>query len=96
MSIQMRGDRVGVQKVGKSNDQSTGIIMPEVADSLGIIRYIGDGADEDLKVGTKVYYGNKRQQIQMGGADIEVMESENVFALVKETLDDKTSTPKQA
>lgn len=88
MSILMRGNRVGVQKLGKAENRNTGIIMPEVADSLGVIKYVGKDADSDLKVGTKVYYGNKRQQVRMAGADIEVMESDNIFAVVEDVKND--------
>ncbi len=95
MSILMRGNKIGVEKVGKSSSNLNGIIMPDVADSLGIIRYVGDSVETDIVVGLKVYYGTKRQQIRMGGSDIEVMESDNVLAIVEDALNDKKNSEKQ-
>ncbi len=92
MPIVMRGNKIGIEKVGKAAKKQGGIIMPEVADSLGIIRYLGDEAEKDLEIGDKVYYGTERQQVRMGGADIEVMESDNVLAIVEEPLSEKTET----
>lgn len=93
MQIQMRGNKIGVQKLGKASkkDENPLIVMPESGDSLGIIKFLGAGAPEDLKVGMKIYYGTSRQQIKMSGMDIEVMEDDNIYAIAKDS-DEETKS----
>lgn len=96
MQVKMRGNKIGVQKLGKASKPNSYIAMPEVVDSLGVIRYLGDNAPEDLELGMKVYYGTKRQQIRMGDADIEVMEEDNIYAVVEERSIESTQESAQA
>lgn len=85
MPAQMRGKRVGVEKLGKSTNQASFIAMPEDASAVGFIRFLGDGLkDSDLKVGMKVYFGKDRHELRMDGKDILVMNEENVYAVATE------------
>ena len=86
----MRGNRIGVQRLKKSKaNENPLIVMGDAGDMVGIVKFLGDNASEDLKVGMKVYYGNKKQQVKIQGLDIEVMEDDNIFAIA-EDLDGQT------
>lgn len=86
MPVQMRGKRVGVEKLGKSSGPSNGLFaMPEDIGSCGTIVYLGDELKESgLKLGSKVYFGDKRQQVRIEGKDIQVMDEDNVLAVASE------------
>lgn len=91
MKIRMLKDFIGVERKGKSNNKDKSFLaVTEVVDSLGIIRFIGEGYEGTLKVGDSVYFGNQRQQIRMQNMDIEVMASENIVAVVEDS-DEKDS-----
>lgn len=86
--IRMRKNLVAVQKLGKHEKKSALddlISMPEVSNSLGIVRYVGPEV-EDLKVGQKVYFGNKRYEFYMEGMNVLVMDEENVYATIEEAI----------
>lgn len=84
MKVQMRGNRVGVEQLKKAK-QAAYLQMPEDANNVGIIRLVGDGVEaSDLVVGSKVYFGNKREQIKIEGKDILVMAEDNVLAIAGE------------
>lgn len=83
MQVQMRGKRVGVEQVGKTENSKSLLAMPEDASAVGIIRFVGS-VSEDLKVGTKVYFGKSHHQLRMNGMNILVMDEENVYAIVAE------------
>lgn len=85
MSVQMRGKRVGVEQVGKSQSNTTLLAMPEDSSAVGIIRYAGELAAKDLPVGTKVYFGKSYHQLRMNGKNILVMDDDNVYAIVEDT-----------
>ncbi len=93
MQIQMRGNKIGVQKLGKASqgNKSTLIVMPESGDALGVIKFLGVDAPKDLEVGMKIYYGTSRQQVKMSGMDIEVMEDDNIYAIAKDS-DEETKS----
>ena len=79
--LQMRGKKVAVEKLGKSEgNKSTLFAMPEDTTSCGTIVGIGPEV-ADLKVGDKVYFGDKRQQIRAEGKDLQIMEEDNVLAV---------------
>jgi co-chaperonin GroES (HSP10) len=78
----MRGKRLGVEKLGKSTNQNSLFALPEDTSSCGTIVFLGEGlAESDLKVGMKVYFGDKRQQVRIEGRDVQVMDEENVLAI---------------
>lgn len=89
MKIQMRGSKIGVQKLGKSKSKSTSpldaiIVMPDAGEDLGIIKYLGSTPPKGLEVGMKIYYGSKRNKIRIDGTEIEVMEDDNIYAIAEE------------
>jgi co-chaperonin GroES (HSP10) len=67
--------------------------MPDDSNSVGVIKYVGDAlADSDLKVGTKVYYGNQRQTITIDGVTILVMEETNIVARVEDVASEQKAS----
>lgn len=82
--IKMRGKRVGVERVGRNTKAQGFLSMPDDQNSVGIIKYIGADVDDDLKIGQKVYFDNKRTVIVIEGKEILVMDSENIVARVEE------------
>lgn len=79
--IQMRGNNVGVEKLGKTEKGNGFLSMPEDTNSAGILKYVGkDVKDPDLKVGRKVYFGSQRQSVNIDGVEIMVMHEDNVVA----------------
>lgn len=85
MPVQMRGKRIGVEKLGKSSNQNTLFAMPEDTHSCGIVVFVGDAlSDSDIKVGKKVYFGDRRQMIRIEGKEVHVMDEDNVLAIAQE------------
>lgn len=87
MKVKMLNNLLGVSKVGKSNKTDGLFADVETTQNLGIIRYLGEDVSEKFKVGQKVYFGNKREEIRMDSADIIVMEEDNIYAIVEEDSD---------
>ena len=82
MPVQMRGKKVAVEKQGKSGGSKDSLFaLPEDTTSCGVILYVGPDVGSDLKVGQKVYFGDKRQQLRIEGKDLQVMEEDNVLAV---------------
>jgi co-chaperonin GroES (HSP10) len=96
----MMRNLVGVEKLGKASRKSSGEIFAQVeaTHNVGVIRYLGVDVT-GLKVGSKVYVGNQREEIRMNGADIMVMEVSNIIALVEdsneETKEENSESPKE-
>lgn len=84
MTLKMRGNRIGVERLGKSQNNETILAMPEDTNSMGIVKFVGDSAPDDLKPGMKVCFGNKREPITIKGKEILVMDEDNVVAIVEE------------
>lgn len=83
--VKMLGTNVGVERVGKSTKRSEGFLhMPETTNSLGVVQFVGEEYDGPIKVGTKVYFSNKREEITMEGMTIQVMDASNIVAIVEE------------
>lgn len=83
--LKLRGNKVCVERLKKQSKQENQLfVMPDTNDSVGIIRYVGEGISEDLVVGQKVYFGDKLHNLRMAGQDLLVMEDSNVFVIVQE------------
>lgn len=83
MKIKMVNKKIGVEKLGKSSKKSDGFLsLPETVDSLGIVRFSFNGST--FPVGTKVYYGSTREEIRMSGKDLQIMNEDNIIAVVGE------------
>ena len=90
--MQVRGKRVVVEKLGKSKDTSNSLFaMPEDTSAVGTIKYVGKDV-LDLKPGMKVYYGKNRHELKMDGADVLVMDEDNVYAIAEEDGAEKKSS----
>lgn len=86
MQIKLRGNRVAIEKKKKADkNQATGfIITPEGDEYMGTIKYVGETASPDLKVGQKVYFTTNHQPVRMGGVDLCIMEDKEVYAQIEE------------
>lgn len=85
MQIKLRGNRVAIEKIKKAQSSNAlgGLIkMPEGEEYLGIIKYVGETASQDLKVGQKVYFSTNHQPVRMHGAELCVMEDTQIYAIV--------------
>lgn len=87
MIIKMLNSYVGVEKSKKSKQGEGLLHIPEVTDSVGIVRFLGENYQGELQLGDKVYFGDKRNEVRMGKMDIQVMLPDNIFAVVKEFQD---------
>lgn len=92
MNIKMRPGKLAVQKQGTTKKNQGAFVMPETIDSMGIIEFIADDISEKsgLKIGSKIFFGDRRQEIRMAGKDLQIMELENVIAIVEEQAKDET------
>lgn len=87
MKINMRPGKIAVHQEGSSKkNQGAFIVLPDTLDCMGVIKFIADdvAAATELKVGTKVIFGDSRQQIRMDGKDIQIMELGNIVATIQE------------
>ncbi len=85
MQIKLKGKRVAIEKLKKQSTAAHGgIIVPDSEEYLGVIRHVGDQADQSLKVGQKVYFSTKYQSSRMGGIELCVMDDTEIFATVEE------------
>lgn len=82
MQVQMQNEYIGVEKLKESAKDKGFLSMPDAIHAVGIVRYTFDGCP--YEIGQKVYFGSKREQILMQGANIEVMKPDNVVAVIKE------------
>ncbi len=82
MTLRMENNRIGVELLKKSKNKETFLNIPEAVDNLGTVRFVFSGCK--YEVGQKVYYGGKRERIRMAGVDVEVMEPDNIIAIVEE------------
>ena len=84
MQINLRGNRVAVEKLKKADkSQNSGfIILPKGDEYVGEIKYVGDQASPDLKVGQFVYFTTSHQSVRINGVELCVMEDKEVFATV--------------
>lgn len=81
--VRLRDNRVAVEKLKKQTKKAdTFFVAPESDEFLGTIRFLGNSAASDLKVGDKVYFGNQHQQVKMIGADMCIMTDDNILAVV--------------
>lgn len=88
MQVRMLNNFVGVEQVGKTSKNDGMFAQVETTNNLGIIKFVGEEADKKFKVGQKVYFGNKREEIRMSDADIQIMEDENIYAIVEEAANE--------
>ncbi len=89
MKVQLRGKKVGIEKLKSSKDKTLFIVLPEDAEYFGHIKYVGPEVSKDIEVGQKVYFGtNSLQNVRMAGTTICVINDEDVLAII---TDEKNS-----
>lgn len=98
MKVRMLRNLLGVEKLGKAaKKDDTKLFAPvDVTHNVGVIRYVGEALKEKFSEGQKVYVGNKREEIRMNGADIMVMEEDNVIAIEEASDEDQKTEVSQA
>lgn len=87
MQIKFRGKRIAVEKIKKQNKKgsdATFLVMPDSEEYVGVIRHIGESADQSLKIGQKVYFTTQHQVTRIGGSELCVMDDEQILAVVDE------------
>ena len=85
MKIVMMGNKIAVQKIRKQKDSSSFIVEPVPIDAIGTIMCVGpDVKCDQIKVGATVIFGSNRFSARIPGADIEVMDEENIYAVMHE------------
>lgn len=85
-NLTVQKDKILVEAIIEKPEKKTGslFVEPEAADTSGRILGIGHEYDGPLKVGMKVYYGNKRQQLRIRSKTVEVMDPDNIIAVIDE------------
>jgi co-chaperonin GroES (HSP10) len=85
MQIKLRGNKVAIEKLKKAKrNEDAFIVMPDSEEFTGVVRYVGDSASADLRVGQKVYFSKNYQQLRMAGMELCVLEDVHVYAIVEE------------
>lgn len=85
MQIKLRGNKVAVEKIKKADKKGTSfLVVPESEQYTGVIRYVGELASTDLKVGQKVYFSTTYQTTRMAGTELCVMEDKEVYATIED------------
>lgn len=80
----MLNNLVGVEQVGKTSKNDGMFAEVDVTHNLGIIKFVGETADDKFQIGQKVYFGNKREEIRMSSLDVLIMEDSNIYAIVED------------
>lgn len=92
MKVQMQGRKVAIEPLEKVNKSSGVLFVPESSDCTGLVKYIGTEYRGNLKVGQVVCYGDQRQRVKMVGKELDVMDSENIFAVLEEEFNSEENT----
>ena len=61
----------------------------ETSNNVGIIKFVGETANKEFKVGQKIYFGNKKEEIRMRNMEIQIMEDANIYAIVEDVNNEK-------
>lgn len=80
MRIKVRGKKVLVAPMPKEEVSPTARFIAQAsnANSQGVIRYLGDEVNPELKVGMVVYFIDERQSIVIEGFEMMVMSDDNI------------------
>ena len=84
MKVKLQGNKIAVESVNKVKKHGF-MEMPESDDNTGRIKFIGQDYDGNFKLGQVVCYGDQRQNIKLDGNDLQIMEPDNIFAILEET-----------
>lgn len=84
MKVQIQGRRVAIESLEKVKKKEGILYEPISSGNTGLIKYLGTDYVGTLEIGQLVCYGDQRQRMKIGGKDLEVMESENIIAVLEE------------
>lgn len=85
MKIRMLESKIAVEAANKQKQSGSLLTMPDASDCTGVVRFVAEGV-ENVKVGQMVCYGDKRQRVKLRGQDFEIMDADNVFAVLDEEI----------
>ena len=89
MQVRMLNNYIGVEQLGKTSKNDGMFAQVETTHNLGVIKFVGEAANPKFKVGQKIYFGNKREEIRMSDADIQIMEDSNIYAIVEDGINEE-------
>lgn len=83
-NLKVQKNKILVEALSEKPEKKSGslFVEPEAADTAGQILGIGEEYEGPLKVGMKVYYGNQRQQLRIQSKTVEVMDPDNIIAVI--------------
>lgn len=86
MKVKMRGNKIAIESMTKVRKKQEGSLLhiPDTNDCTGVVKYVGDRYDGDLREGQVVCYGDQRTRVKIVGEELEVMDDSNIFAIVDE------------
>ncbi len=87
MKIRMLDKKIAVEAANtlRKKDKGSLLTMPDTADCTGTVKYVSDDVG-GVAVGDTVCYGKDRQRVKLDGADLEIMELDNIFAILDEEI----------
>ena len=85
MKIRMLESKIAVEAANKQKQSGSLLTMPDASDCTGVVRYISEDV-KNVKVGQTVCYGSNRQRVKLRGQDFEIMDADNVFAVLDEEI----------
>lgn len=83
MKINLRGNKVAVEKIKTAKSETSFLVVPETEEYCGIVKYVGELASQDLKAGQKVYFSTNFQNLTINGTKLCVLEDKEIFAIVE-------------
>lgn len=93
MKVRMLANKVAIEPISKVRKNQSGslLTMPDTADCTGVVKYVAEDV-KSVEKGQVVCYGTSRQRVKLGGEDLEIMEPDNIFAILddEELSDVKT------
>jgi len=89
MKIRMLNNLIGVEQVGKTTKNDGMFAETEVTHNLGLIKFVGESADEKFSVGQKIYFGNERESIIMSSEEVLIMKDTNIYAIVEDVSNEE-------
>lgn len=82
----LRGNKVAIERLKKQEKAGNlpgFLVMPEDSEYVGNIKFLGQNASSDLKVGQKVYFSTKFQNTRILGIDLCIMDDTEVYGIME-------------
>lgn len=84
MKIAMRKKLVAVEPDTKPKASGPFVGMDSDNNTSGIVRFLGPDVDQDIKIGSKVFFASKIANLVIEGKNLSIMESDNIVAIVED------------